>query len=294
MSKKNKKTTPKSAKNAASSTPRAKPNQLFRIGAGIGILAVLLVLIPFGKNNGKDTHATGDHPWKVIRKLPHDPNAFTQGLVYQNGKFFESTGQYGQSSLRRVQPENGFIEQQHNLDAQYFGEGLTFYKGVLIQITWKSQQAFFYDSSNFEILRQYRYENQGWGITSDGQKLFMSDGSDKLTVRNPDTFEVERAIQVTGHEINRCQLNELEYINGEIWANVWRTEYVLRIDPQTGETLGRINFAGLLADEDRNGREDVLNGIAYNPDNDEIYITGKYYSHIYQVSVDLPDAPRRQ
>lgn len=220
---------------------------------------------------------------KIISKWPHDPAAFTQGLLFHNGFFYESTGLNGQSSLRKVDPQSGKVLQQYRLPQRYFAEGLALVDGVFIQLTWKAGKAFSYNSSTFQPLQEFNYQGQGWGLTYDGNNLIMSDGSDQLTFRDPTTFRATHKLPVMEDNRPVKNLNELEYIKGEIWANVWLTQDIVRIDPMTGEVQQRIALPDLVKAEDRNGREDVLNGIAYDAENDRIFVTGKRYSYIYQI-----------
>ena len=221
----------------------------------------------------------------IVNKFPHDPAAFTQGLLYHNGVFFESTGLYGRSSLRKVEPETGQVLQQLRLPQQLFAEGLALVKGVLIQLTWREKKALLYNSDTFELIGEFNYNTEGWGLTYDGQQLIMSDGSAKLYFRDPNTFKITNTVTVTEDGKSVDMLNELEYIDGEVWANVWQTNDIVRIDPATGKVTQRLNFTGLLSDTDRTGQEDVLNGIAYDAEGQRLFITGKLYAHIYQVAL---------
>ncbi len=260
-----------------------KMGLIWKIGLVLGLVGLVMAALPLKKmRSGRNTVAA--YTYRVIRRLPHDPQAYTQGLVFRDGVFYESTGLKGQSSLRKVDPETGEILKRVDLAERYFGEGLTYFQGVLIQLTWQSGRAFFYDSENFELLREYSYGNEGWGLASDGAHLIMSDGSDTLSFRVPDSFEVVRKLKVTGPGVG--ELNELEYIEGEIWANVYLTFQVLRISPETGKVLGLIDFRGILAPGDRNGQEDVFNGIAYDAEQKRIFVTGKRYTYVYQVEIE--------
>ena len=222
--------------------------------------------------------------YEVVAKIPHDPAAFTQGLLYHDGKFFESTGQRGASSVRIINPKSGLIEQKRDLGPEFFGEGLAFCKGVLVQLTWTHKKAFVYNHETLELISEHDYQSEGWGLTHDGKDYIMSDGSHRIYFRDA-TFKTERVIEVKDGKKLVDNLNELEYINGEIWANVWRTWEILRISPETGKVLGRINLKGILSREDQTGKEDYLNGIAYDEETKNIYVTGKYYSYIYQINI---------
>ena len=225
--------------------------------------------------------------FEVVRRLPHDPQAYTQGLLYRDDSFFESTGGYGTSSLRRVDPDSGRVLERTELAPQYFGEGLAWFKGILIQLTWRERTAFVYDGESFSRLREVGYDTEGWGLTHDGERLIMSDGSQRLYFRDPTDFRVLKVLHVTqqGREIRG--LNELEYIDHEIWANIYQTNHIVRISPDTGKVLGLIDLTGILAKEDRNGNEDVLNGIAYHGEQGKIFVTGKRYSFIYEIRLTV-------
>ncbi len=226
----------------------------------------------------------------IVAKIPHDPDAFTQGLVYLNGTFFESTGVRGKSSLRKVDPKSGQVLLKHDLGEAYFGEGLAFFKGVLVQLTYKEGKAFVYDSETFEPLNEFSYEGDGWGLTHDDHQYIMSNGTDTISFRDTVDFTVKRTIKVREEGRAVDKINELEYINGEIWANVWQSKYILRISPKDGRVLSRINLRRFPPHEDRTGDEDYLNGIAYDVEGDRLFVTGKYYANIYQIElVDQED-----
>ncbi|MDP8924748.1 MAG: glutaminyl-peptide cyclotransferase [Chloroflexota bacterium] len=224
-------------------------------------------------------------PYEVIASYPHDPDAFLQGLVWHGGGFYESTGLYGQSSLRRVAFPSGEVTRQVSLPSQYFGEGLALVGERLVQLTWRSKLGFVYDRETFELLGSFPYETEGWGLTFDGTSLIMSDGSDVLTYLDPESFQPLRTLPVTldGQPVD--ELNELEWIEGEIWANVWQTDVIVRIDPATGQVIGVLDLAGLLPGEARTGREDVLNGIAYDPDGGRIFVGGKRWPLLFEIRV---------
>ncbi len=229
--------------------------------------------------------------YRVIRAYPHDPDAFTQGLVYDNGVLYEGTGLQGRSSLRRVELETGTVLQKISLDSRYFGEGIALFGERIYQLTWKSHTCFVYDKTTFTLLSTFSYAGEGWGLTSDGQHLIMSDGTSTLAFRDPDTFAILRQIAVTDNGTPITRLNELEYIEGEIWANVWQTDRIARIDPRTGDVIGWIDLTGLLSRADQAGRTvDVLNGIAYDATEGRIFVTGKLWPVLYQV-VPVPAMP---
>ena len=222
--------------------------------------------------------------YEVIASYPHDPDAYTQGLQYVNGVLYEGTGLYGRSSLRRVDLESGTVEQQVNLPEQFFGEGIYVLEDRIYQLTWKSRIGFLYDLESFKVYGDFSYPTEGWGLTYDGQDLLMSDGSATIFRRDPETFAEEGRITVQelGEPVNL--LNELEYIEGDLWANVWQTNEIVIIDPANGEVIGRVDLAGLLP-SDAAASADVLNGIAYDDDNDRIFVTGKFWPTLFEIQV---------
>jgi glutamine cyclotransferase len=226
--------------------------------------------------------------YQIVRSYPHDPDAFTQGLQYIDGVFYEGTGLNGRSSIRKVKIETGEVLQQRALPAEYFGEGITVWKSELIQLTWQSHVAFVYDKVTFEPKRRFSYAGEGWGLTHDGASLIMSDGTDTLRVLDPATFAERRRIKVTAAGAPLRQLNELESVKDEIFANVWMTDIVARIAPDTGRVTGYIDFAGLLTPAEK-ARVDalggVLNGIAYDAGRDRLFITGKLWPKVFEVKI---------
>lgn len=225
------------------------------------------------------------YTYKIINVYPHDPNAFTQGLVFDDGFLYEGTGLRGQSSLRKVDLETGNVLQIYELPHQFFGEGITIYENTIIQITWQSRTGFVYDKDTFELLREFTYPTEGWGITHDGAKLIMSDGTSMLHFLDPDTFEEIGSINVHDTDGPVTRLNELEYINGEIYANVWQTDYIVRIHPDTGYVTGWITLEGLLSLKDHTQKVDVLNGIAYDAEHDRLFVTGKWWPHLFEIEI---------
>ena len=229
------------------------------------------------------THAFSDdiplYTYNVINTYPHDKEAFTQGLVFANGFLYEGTGQYGSSSLRKVQLETGKVVQIYRLPKRFFGEGITIYRNHIIQLTWQSHTGFVYDKTSFNLLRKFSYPTEGWGITHDGKQLIMSDGTATLYFLDPETFEPIGTLQV--HDANGPvkNINELEYIQGEIYANVWKQNRIARISPQTGEVIGWIDLGGLCT------WKGVLNGIAYDNEHDRLFVTGKLWPYIYEIKL---------
>jgi len=222
------------------------------------------------------------HSYEMVADYPHDPGAFTQGLVYYEGYIYESTGKYGTSSLREIDLATGDVLNQVDLDSDLFGEGLTILGSRAYQLTWLSGKGFVYDIKTLELLGNFTYSGEGWGLTTDGIDLIMSDGSSYLRFIDPETFEETQNIEVLDNGEPVDLLNELEYINGEIYANIWTTDMIARIDPTSGEVLGWIDLAGLLGD-DATGSEDVLNGIAYDSEGDQLFVTGKLWPKLYEI-----------
>lgn len=225
---------------------------------------------------------------QVVSTRPHDPGAFTQGLVWHKGKLYESTGQYGGSSLRRVDPATGRVEHRVDLAPTYFAEGLALAGDRLIQITWQEQAALVYGLADFARVGEFRYTGEGWGLCYDGTHLVMSDGSDRLTFRDPRTFAPVREVRVRLGESPVHRLNELEWVDGKIYANIWQSEDIVRINPETGKVDAVIDASGLLSPEERYGT-DVLNGIAYVPATKTFLITGKLWPKTFEVKL----VPRR-
>jgi glutamine cyclotransferase len=227
--------------------------------------------------------ATPTYSYNVVNTWPHDSNAFTQGLIFLNGALLESTGLNGQSSLRKVDLNTGKVLKQVTVPIQYFAEGMTVLGGKIFQLTWQNHKGFVYDLETFQLEKEFAYDGEGWGLTTDGQSLILSDGTARIRFLDPATFKVIRTINVLdrGNPINH--LNELEYVKGEIYANVWGTNFVVRIDPATGRVLGVINLTGLLAPQDYTQETDVLNGIAYDATGDRLFVTGKRWPKLFEV-----------
>ena len=223
------------------------------------------------------------YTYQVVGTFPHDPAAFTQGLVYLKGVFFETTGLNGRSSLRRVDYQTGRVLQKSDLPSEYFGEGMTIIGDRIFQITWQNQKGFVYNLSSFAVEKEFTYTGEGWGLTTDGHVLILSDGTNTLRFLDPTTFKVLRTISVFDHGQQLRMLNELEYVKGEIYANVWQTNTVVRIDPANGQLLGTIDFSGLLSPDDYRLHPDVLNGIAYDATGDRLFVTGKLWPKLLEV-----------
>jgi glutaminyl-peptide cyclotransferase len=225
------------------------------------------------------------YSYTVLKRYPHDRTAFTQGLDFDEGILYEGTGLNGQSSLRKVNLETGGVEQSIPLDAQYFGEGITILDDRVYQLTWQNQLGFVYDDQSFALIRDFIYPTEGWGITHDGERLIMSDGTATIYFLDPESLQETGRIAVRDQNGPVAMLNELEYVDGEIYANVWQTDRIARISPATGEVLGWIDMAGLLSEEDRAQPVDVLNGIAYLPDERRLFVTGKLWPWIFEIEL---------
>ena len=264
--------------------------------AGTLILIALIVTIMLNSSSQSVVSSQGvdaDIEWlvpRVIRSLPHDIGAFTQGLLLENGLFYEGTGQRGESEFREVDPETGTVLRSQSLDDAYFGEGLALTDQWFIQLTWQQGVAFVYDRDSMEPLGQFSYTGEGWGLCydGDGERLFHSDGSERIVIRDPNTFGVLGQITVTIDTIPIVNLNELECVGDSIYANVWNTDRIVRIDSTTGAVMAIIDASGLLTPEEQAianeaGSNAVLNGIAYDPETENFYITGKRWPLIFEV-----------
>ncbi|MFN8210190.1 MAG: glutaminyl-peptide cyclotransferase [Bacteroidales bacterium] len=223
--------------------------------------------------------------FRVIKQYPHDKEAFTQGLVYENGVLYEGTGQEARSSLRKVQLENGQVLNILELGSQFFGEGITIYGDRIYQLTWQSRVGFVYEKSSFRQINKVYYQTEGWGITTIGDKLVMSDGTNMLYFMDPETFTVTSTIEVYDNKNKVMKLNELEYINGEIWANIWMTDLIARIDPSSGKVIAYIDLKGILKDPGTDTTVDVLNGIAWDKAGNRIFVTGKNWPALFQITI---------
>jgi glutaminyl-peptide cyclotransferase len=222
--------------------------------------------------------------FEVVAAYPHDPDAFTQGLAVEAGQLYEGTGQYGASTLRRVDLATGRPEKQRALGPRYFGEGIAILDGLVYQLTWQNGVVVVYDLETFEVERTMEYEGEGWGLTHDGRQLIMSDGSATIRFRDPQTFAVTREIEVRADGVAVPKLNELELIDGEIWANIWYDDRIARISPETGEVLGFIDLSALYPQRARSS-EAVLNGIAYDAAAKRLFVTGKNWPQLYEIEI---------
>jgi glutaminyl-peptide cyclotransferase len=248
--------------------------------AAIGFLAA--------QSSARSGHGGGSVPtygYEVVRSYPHDREAFTQGLIFRDGVFYEGTGLEGRSGIRKVKLETGEVLQAKPLSRTYFGEGITEWKGQIVQLTWKSEVAFVYDMKTFEPIKQWTYTGEGWGLTHDGTRLIMSDGSSALRFIDPATLKETGRITVRDANGPVEHLNELEYVKGEIFANVWYTERIARISPKDGRITGWIDLTGLLSAAERGTRDAVLNGIAYDAAGDRLFVTGKLWPRVFEIKL---------
>jgi glutamine cyclotransferase len=276
---------PRRKSSAAPPPKRAVP----RVLIAMGLLAVAVVLVslvalfgaPFLERSGAPVQS-----YKVLRRFPHDPEAFTQGLVFDEGALYESTGLKGESTLRRVDLESGKVLESISLSEEDFGEGLAVWKDHLIQLTWRSDVGYVYDKRTLKTIGEFHYEGEGWGLTHDGRSLIMSGGTSTLRFLNPETFEVERRLLVKDHGKPVYPLNELEYVNGEVYANIWQSDRIARISPETGEVLGWIDLQGLLEHgSDKYASPNILNGIAWDAESGRLFVTGKLWPWLFQIEV---------
>lgn len=241
------------------------------------ILALCLLAAPAGA-------AIPVYGYKVVNAWPHDTGAYTQGLFYKDGYLYESTGHVGESTVRKVELETGEVVQRHRLSGPYFGEGIVDWKDALIQLTWQNQTGFVYDLTTFQPQRRFSYPGEGWALTRDDQHLYMSDGTADLRVLDPETLAEIRRIHVTADGVPVPRLNELEWVNGEIYANVWLTDRIARIDPASGHVVGWIDLTGLLDVSKRsNPLDDVLNGIAWDALGKRLFVTGKCWPKLFEI-----------
>ena len=235
------------------------------------------------------TYTFAADSYRIVHAYPHDRQAYTQGLLYLDGHLYESTGLNGQSSLRMEELETGRILRFHNVPSQYFAEGLAAWGDTLIQLTWQNHLALVYDRSNFHLLRTLPYPGEGWGLTGDGKSLILSDGTATLRFLDPATLREVRRVTVTDHGAPVTEINELEFIHGQVYANIWHSERIARIAPKSGKVLGWIDLSGLYPASQRSSPEAVLNGIAYDAAHDRLFVTGKLWPTIFEIEI-IPEA----
>jgi glutaminyl-peptide cyclotransferase len=259
-----------------------------------GELALLLVCatLNLGCQSGANANLAANQPpananakagYQVVNVFPHDANAYTQGLLFVDGVLLESTGREGQSSLRRVELQTGKVLSQVNVPRPYFAEGLALLNGKLFQLTWQHGVGFIYDAATFDKLGEFKYSGEGWGLTTDGNSLILTDGSHRIRFLDPETFTTRKTISVLDHGRVIDSLNELEFIKGEIYANIWHDQRIARIDPNTGGVNGWIDLTGLRDASGATDEEGVLNGIAYDASSDRLFVTGKLWPKLFEI-----------
>jgi len=262
---------------ARSSLPRGR--LLFLLLVGVVVASLSYTLLP-----PPDVTET-EHTYTVVDTFPHDPEAFTQGLVYHDGRLYEGTGLWGQSSVRIVELETGDVTRIHHMPPEYFGEGITIIGDRIIQVTYQSRVGFVYDRQSLEPLDTFSIDTEGWGLTHDGTSLILSDGTPTLHFLDPESFQETRTVEVQDGDEPVTNLNELEYVDGEVYANIWKTDLIAVIDPQSGSILSWLDLSGLRAYIDDEASIDVLNGIAYDEKTGHLYVTGKLWPLLFELEL---------
>jgi glutaminyl-peptide cyclotransferase len=261
----------------------------FYAAAAIWSLSALLINscanAPKNKDIQQDPGAVPTYGYEIVNTWPHDATAFTQGLVFRDDILYESTGLYGLSSLRIVDLTTGRIKKKVDLSTRFFGEGITVLNGKIFQLTWRNHKGLIYEQDSLKPLGEFSYKGEGWGLTDNGSFLIMSDGTNTLRFLNPESFQTHRTIKVYENGMPLTNLNELEYIHGEIYANILYSDRIVRIDPESGKILGWIDLAGLLPSKILQNKNAVLNGIAYDEARDRIFVTGKLWPELFEIRV---------
>lgn len=257
------------------------------------LLCLLLASVFISAAPCKAQRGAPTYGYRVVHTYPHDPRAFTQGLIYLDGYLYESTGLEGRSSLRKVDFQTGKVLQRHDLASDIFGEGLTNWKDTLIQLTWKAETGFVYDRTTFHLLRAFHYIGEGWGLTQDGAHIILSDGSSSLRFLDPQTFQEVKHVVVIDGGVEVHDLNELEYVRGEIYANVWQTDLIAIISPKTGQVTSWVDLSGLRPASTRGDSDAVLNGIAFDAARSRLFVTGKLWPKLFEVQLVRKPAPRK-
>jgi glutamine cyclotransferase len=247
--------------------------------------AIALAVVGAARSSSDRTAHPPEYTFEVVNRFPHDATAFTQGFAYYGGYFYEGTGRNGKSSLRQVRIESGEVVRKVDLPQEFFGEGIAVLGDKIFQLTWLSHTGFVYDFKTFQKLRSFQYDGEGWGLATDGRDLLLSDGSSDIRILDADTFRVKRRLKVHEGSVAVAQLNELEFVEGEIYANVWHSERIARISPRTGEVVGWINLSGLLGPFYHLDAEAVLNGIAYDAEHKRLFVTGKLWPGIFEIRI---------
>jgi len=285
----------KSEKHQKAEAKKSSKLPLFIITAVVVAIAVVTIAVIATREDqkkpaeppaaDKGTTMAEKVSYEVVASYPHDPTAFLQGLIFHDGGFYESTGQFGRSSLRRVELQSGKVVKKIDLSEEYFGEGLAMVGDRLVQLTWQTHRGFVYERDTFRKIGEFSYQNEGWGLCYDGVNLIMSDGSDTLTYMDSVKFEPVKKLRVTLNGRPVRNLNELEFIEGEIWANVWHEDLILRINPESGRVSSFLDLKGLNKPDASAGGEDVLNGIAYDAAQKRIFISGKLWPKIFEIKL---------
>lgn len=248
---------------------------------------IAFFLLNLAPDTSENEPSITEYNWRIVRVFPHDRDAFTQGLVYRDGYLYESTGRRGKSTLRKVRLETGEVLQQRDVEDEYFAEGLTDWNDRLIQLTLSANTGFVYDLESFERLGEFEFSGKGWGLTHDGEHLVMSDGSAVLRFLDPETFEEVRQVNVTANGEPVSRLNELEMIGGKIFANILFRDEIVEIDPESGKVTGRIDLEKLVTIVEREASVNALNGIAYDDENDRLFVTGKLWPRVYELVLEI-------
>jgi glutamine cyclotransferase len=249
----------------------------------LGVLSVSILIVLNSNKPALNSNAT-KYTYTIVQTYPHDTGAFTEGLIYVDGFLYESTGLNGYSSLRRVALENGDVAQKVLLPDEYYGEGITTVNDTIVLLTWQSHIGFVYNKTTFALIENFTYPTEGWGLTFDGERLIMSDGSDKLFFLDPITFQSIGQIQIRDGNVSVLNINELEYVNGDVYANIWKQQKIAIINPETGQIKAWIDLTG-LQDSTSLGYEEVLNGIAYDPILNRLFVTGKNWPHLFEIKL---------
>lgn len=244
-----------------------------------GLTFFLAVNITFAQDQ------VAEYGYRVVNTYPHDINAFTQGLIFQDGHLFEGTGKRGLSTLSKIKLENGEVLMTQRLNRRYFGEGIELVGNRMYQLTWQSHMVFIWDKDTFEQVGTHYNSTEGWGLAYDGTNLILSDGSSALYFLEPESFSLQKQLTVTLSGNPLVNLNELEYINGEVWANIWQTDFIARIDPKTGIVVAIVDLTGLSNETDLGSNEAVLNGIAWDADSGRLFVTGKHWANLFEIEL---------
>jgi glutamine cyclotransferase len=262
-----------------------KKNLSLYIFTLIFILGIIIISSTLNLLNTVHDDSVPIYTYEIIQTYPHDPTAYTQGLAFDNGYLYEGTGLLGRSSLRKVELESGEVVQIHRLSSELFGEGITVYREKIFQVTWRSHTGFVYDKNSFEVVDTFEIATEGWGLTHDGSSLILSDGTSTLHFLDLDTYEETRTVEVFGKNGPVLNINELEYVRGEVLANIWKTESIARIDPESGLVVGWIDLSGLSSHFNENTSIDVLNGIAFDGEEGRLFVTGKLWPKLFEIKI---------